>query len=135
MTSVGKSQRAWREQIVERIDAIAAFKAIDTNGNGLLDSEELARVAYVMDGGEIMSSKEVAAAEADIATELRADGGRGLMHQNWRGQGEDLSGVDFDQFFAWISRKRASLSLPPSHAAAHSTDSGSCAGGPGGKLA
>ena len=130
MTSVGKSQRAWREQIVERIDAIAAFKAIDTNGNGLLDS-----VAYVMDGGEIMSSKEVAAAEADIATELRADGGRGLMHHNWRGQGEDLSGVEFDQFFAWISRKRTPFSLPPTHAAAHSTDSGSCAGGPGGKLA
>ena len=118
VTSVGKSQRAWREQIVERIDAIAAFKAIDTNGNGLLDSEELARVAYVMDGGEIMSSKEVAAAEADIATELRADGGRGLMHHNWRGQGEDLSGVEFDQFFAWISRKRTPFSLPPTHAAA-----------------
>jgi len=34
---------------------------------------------------------------------VRADGLTGLMHRNWQGQGEDLDGVDFDQFFAWIS--------------------------------
>ena len=132
MTSVRKSQRAWRSNW-ERIDAIAAFKAIDTNGNGLLDGEELARVAYVMDGGEIMSSKEVAAAEADIARNC-APTANGLMHQNWRGQGgpvrrrvRSVLRVDFAEACV--------LSLSPTHAAAHSTDSGSCAGGPGGKLA
>jgi|EP01046_Picozoa_sp_COSAG06_P014207 hypothetical protein len=27
------------------------------------------------------------------------------MHENWRGEGQDLSGVDFDQFFSWISKR------------------------------
>ena len=67
VSSVAKSQRAWREQVVDRIDAVSAFRAIDTNGNGLLDSEELVRVAYVMDGGTPLTRKEVQAAEAEIA--------------------------------------------------------------------
>ena len=63
-----RSQRAWREQVVDRIDAVSAFRAIDTNSNGLLDSEELSRVKYVMDGGSEMTPKEVKAAEAQIET-------------------------------------------------------------------
>ena len=133
---ITRSQLVWREQVIDRIDAVSAFRAIDMNANGLLGSEEMKRVKYVMDGGADMTPKEVKAAEAEIETGkpsstllvqpylrrplvagvlmwcaafvvavVRADGLTGLMHRNWRGQGEDQEGVDFDQFFAWISKK------------------------------
>ena len=44
-----------------------SLKDFGTDGNGILDSDELARVAYVMDGGALMTSKEVKVAEAEIA--------------------------------------------------------------------
>jgi hypothetical protein len=67
VAAVARSQRVWRQQVADRIDAMSSFRAIDTDGNGLLDSDELARVAYVMDGGALMTPKEVKIAEAEIA--------------------------------------------------------------------
>ena len=111
---------------------MSAFRAIDTDGNGILDSDELARVAYVMNGGALMTPKEVKAAEAEMGAgtsvmrctcvssssctyecstdcqciaEMRVDGAKGLMHHNYRGRGQDLHGVDFEQFFAWVSKR------------------------------
>ena len=130
--SIARSQRVWRQQVLNRIDAMSAFRAIDTDGNGILDSDELARVAYVMNGGALMTPKEVKAAEAEIGAgtsvmrctcvssssctyecstdcqciaEMRVDGAKGLMHHNYRGRGQDLHGVDFEQFFAWVSKR------------------------------
>ena len=41
----------------------------------------------------------------DAMAVMRADGGKGLMHHNYRGLGQDLHGVAFDQFFAWVSKR------------------------------
>eukprot|EP01052_Picozoa_sp_SAG31_P009762 SAG31_NODE_521_length_14624_cov_34.536867_4_plen_617_part_00 len=69
-----------------RADALAAFNNADTDGNGLLDEDELLQVASWLPGGDDMTPAAIKA----VVNQLDVDGSRE---------------VDFKAFFQWWERR------------------------------